>query len=132
MAQPALAPEWDRGILQSVVISRQRDFDALFDGFTELRAVSYVTSARLLLDFIENRGFRRVDILVGENVTVQQLKEDLTHRDRPIVERIASEVESGTLRLRIPPPLPKPRPQSWPAPRIPWRGTKSAALFARN
>lgn len=102
MAQPALAPEWDRGILQSVVISRQRDFDALFDGFTELRAVSYVTSARLLLDFIENRGFRRVEILVGENVTVQQLKEDLTHRDRPIVERIASEVESGTLRLLVP------------------------------
>lgn len=50
MAQPALAPEWDGGILQSVVISRRRDFDELFDGFMEMRAVSYVTSARLLLD----------------------------------------------------------------------------------
>lgn len=49
MTQPALAPEWDRGVLQSVVISRRRDFDALFDGFTELRAVSYITSASLLL-----------------------------------------------------------------------------------
>ncbi len=102
MAQPALAPEWDRGVLESVVISRRRDFDALFDGFTELRAVSYVTSASLLLDLMEDRGFRKVEILVGENVTVQQLKEDLTHRDRSIAERVASEVEAGTLRILVP------------------------------
>src|SRR3972149_6579181 len=102
MAQPALAPEWPNNIIQSVVISRQRDFDALFDGFTELRAVSYVTSAALLLDFMENRSFRRVEVLVGENVTVQQLKGDLTHRGRTVTERIASEVEAGSLRILVP------------------------------
>lgn len=102
MAQAALAPEWDLGVLRSVVISRQRDFDALFDGFTELRAVSYVTSVALLLDFMENRGFRRVEVLVGENVTVQQLKGDLTHRGQTVTERIASEVESGALRILVP------------------------------
>ena len=102
MAQPALAPEWPDNIIQSVVLSRQRDFDALFDGFTDLRAVSYVTSASLLLDFIENRGFRRVELLVGESVSSQQLKEDLTHRDRPVVERVASEVETGSLRILVP------------------------------
>ena len=101
MAQPALALEWDSGVLQTVVISRQRDFDALFEGFTEMRAVSYVTSARLLLDFMENRGFRKVEILVGENVTVQQLKADLKHQERSITERIASEVEAGTLRILV-------------------------------
>lgn len=102
MAQPALAPEWDRGVLQTVVISRQRDFDALFEGFTELRAISYVTSARLLLDFMENRGFRKVEILVGDNVTIQQLKEELAHQERSITERIAGEVEAGTLRILVP------------------------------
>ena len=73
MAQPALAQDWDCGVLQSVVISRQRDFDGLFDGFIELKAVSYVTSARLLVDFMENRGFAKVEMLVGENVTASNL-----------------------------------------------------------
>ena len=102
MTQPALAPEWDRGILQSVVISRRHDFDTLFDGFTELRAVSYTTSASLLIDFLDNRGFRRIELLVGENLTSQQLKEDLAHGDRSVIDRIASEVEAGNLRILVP------------------------------
>ena len=102
MTQPALAPEWDRGILQSVVISRRHDFDTLFDGFTELRAVSYITSASLLIDFLDNRGFRRIELLVGENLTSQQLKEDLARRDRSVIDRIASEVEAGNLRILVP------------------------------
>ena len=102
MTQPALAPEWDRGILQSVVISRRHDFDTLFDGFTELRAVSYTTSASLLIDFLDNRGFRRIELLVGENLTSQQLKEDLARRDRSVIDRIASEVEAGNLRILVP------------------------------
>ena len=102
MTQPALAPEWERSTLQSVVISRRRDFDALFDGFKELRAVSYITSASLLLDFLENRGFRRIELLVGENLTSQQLKEDLARRDRSVIDRIASEVEAGNLRILVP------------------------------
>src|SRR3972149_1081558 len=102
MAQPALAPEWPQDTIQSVVLTRQRDFDALFEGFTYLRAVSYVTSASLLLDFIENRGFRCVELLVGEHVSSQHLKEELTHGDRPIVDRVASEVESGSLRILVP------------------------------
>ena len=101
MAQPALLPNWDI-TLQSVVIARQRDFDALFDGFTELKAVSYVTSCRLLLDFMENRGFTRIEMLVGENLTIQQLKDDLTHQDRTVTERIAAVVESGALRVLVP------------------------------
>jgi hypothetical protein len=102
MAQPALASGWDSGVLQSVVLARQRDFDGLFDGFTELKAVSYVTSTRLLLDFIENRGFAKVEMLVGENVTIQQFKDDLTHQERTVTERIAAHVESGALRMLVP------------------------------
>ena len=67
-----MEPLSDRGELQTAVISRQRDFDALFDGFTELRGVSYITSTRLLLDFIENTGFEKVESLGGDSVTVQQ------------------------------------------------------------
>lgn len=102
MAQPALESLWDSGELQSAVISRQRDFDALFDGFTEFRGVSYITSTRLLLDFMENRGFKKFEILVGDSVTIQQLKEDLAHQERSLTERIAAEVETGALRVLVP------------------------------
>lgn len=102
MAQPALEALWDRGELQTAVISRQRDFDSLFEGFTELRGVSYITSTRLLLDFMENRGFKKVEIVVGDSVTVQQLKDDLAHQERSVTERIAAEVEDGNLRVLVP------------------------------
>lgn len=62
MAQPAFDEFLDRGELQTAVIARQRDFDALFDGFTELRGVSYITSTPLLLDFMENRGLKKAII----------------------------------------------------------------------
>jgi hypothetical protein len=55
-----------------------------------------------LLDFVENRGFTRIEMLVGENVTIQQLKDDLTHQDRTVTERIAALVESGALRVLVP------------------------------
>ena len=47
-------------------------------------------------------GYRRVELLVGENVSSQHLKEELTHGERPIVDRIASEVECGSLRILVP------------------------------
>ena len=102
MTQPALVPKWADGSLHSIVINKRTDFDKLFDGFTELRAVSYVTSASLLLDFIENRGFRHVELLVGESVSAKDLKDDLLEGDRTIIDRVASEVESGNLHILVP------------------------------
>lgn len=102
MAQPALSLEWDDSAVQTVIISRQRDFDALFDGFTEMRAVSYVSSTSLLLDFLGNRGFGRIELLVGDSVDARQLKEDLTQKGPAVAERLAAEVEAGRLRVLLP------------------------------
>jgi hypothetical protein len=55
--------------LRTCLISRRRDFDELFNGFTGMRAVSYVISPDLLLDFIDHRGYAWLEVVVGENLT---------------------------------------------------------------
>lgn len=45
--------------LQTQVIKRRKDFDSLFDGFSKMRAISYVISPDLLLDFFDKRGCSR-------------------------------------------------------------------------
>ena len=89
--------------IKTVVISRQRDFDALFDGFTNLRAISYVSSADLLLEFLDTKGYETVELLVGENLDTKQLKDDLSRKDPAITVRLAQELEAGRLRLLVPP-----------------------------
>ena len=90
-------------MVKTVVISRQRDFDGLFEGFAKLRAISYVSSADLLLELLDQRGFENVELLVGENLDSKQLKDDLAHKDPEITVRLAQELETGRLRLLVPP-----------------------------
>ena len=85
--------------IQSLVMSRPRDFDALFEGFTEMRAIAYVSSAELLLEFLDQRGFNRIELLVGENIATKQLKDDLAEKAPSVTERLASELEAGRLRI---------------------------------
>lgn len=102
LAQVPFSLHLDDATLQPLVISRQRDFDALFQGFSGMRAVSYVSSASLLLDFLDGRGFRTIELLVGDNVDSRQLKDDLSQKSPSVTERLASEVEAGTLRILLP------------------------------
>ena len=88
--------------VQTVVISQQRDFDKLFDGFKHLRAISYVSSAELLLDFLNQQRFENIELLVGENIDAKRLKDDLAQREPSITERLAIEVERGALRILVP------------------------------
>ncbi len=74
-SQASLPIEWDGDRFQTTVISHQRDFDALSERFTELRAISYVSSASLLPGFLDNCGFERIEFLVGDNVDSGQLKD---------------------------------------------------------
>ena len=43
--------------LQTRLIARRNDFEELFDGFIKMRAISYVVSPDLLLEFLEQRGY---------------------------------------------------------------------------
>jgi len=87
--------------LQTRLIARRRDFDELFDGFTGIRAVSYVVSPDLLLDFIDRRGYAWIEVVVGENLT-QSYKRNLEQKPIELVERLEGLVEDGTMRVYVP------------------------------
>jgi hypothetical protein len=103
MTQPLLMMNHGLEAIHTLVISRQRDFDGLFEGFTGLQAISYVSSADLLLEFLDKRGFEHIELLVGENLDTKQLKEDLARKDPTVTVRLAEELEAGRLRLFVPP-----------------------------
>ena len=92
--------------LKTAVIATRGDFDSLFEGFESLRAVSYVVSPDLLLELFTDRGFSRVEIVVGEHLT-RRYKEVLSAKDIEITEALAERVEGGSLRILTP------RGQQW-------------------
>ena len=59
----------DQYLLQTRVISRQSDFDSLFDGYQKMKAISYVASPELLLEFLDKRGYAEIEIVVGDNLS---------------------------------------------------------------
>lgn len=98
MRQAELFPE--AGAIRTAVIAKRADFDALFEGFTGLRAVSYVVSPELLLGFFE-RGYERLEIVVGENMS-EAYRQQLANQGADVAERLAARVASGALRLLLP------------------------------
>lgn len=88
-------------LFETVVISRRKEFEALFDGFTKLRVISYVVSPDLLLEFFDKRGYTEVEVIVGENLSAAY-RQGLEQKGVEVTERLAERVESGTLRIFVP------------------------------
>jgi len=93
-------------VLQTRVISRRRDFEGLFEGFSKMRAVTYVASPDLLLELLDSRGYARVEIIVGESLAPVQLpsvwRQELERRGLEVTGRLAERVENGSLSILVP------------------------------
>lgn len=87
--------------LQTAVITKPGHFDTLFEGFSRLRCISYVTSGSLLLELVHSRGFESVELIVGEDLGPLE-RESLANEGASVVERLAAMVESGKLTVHIP------------------------------
>lgn len=87
--------------LQTQVIMRRKDFDELFNGFNKMRAVSYVISPDILLQFYDKVGYSELEIVVGENLS-ETYKQNLEQKEIEVVERLEGLVETGALRVFIP------------------------------
>lgn len=74
--------------LRTQVITRRKDFDELFNGFSKMRAVSYVMSVDLLLDFYDRRGYTDLEIVVGENLS-ESYRQGLEQQNIEVVGRLA-------------------------------------------
>ncbi|MEK7389870.1 MAG: phospholipase D family protein [Elusimicrobiota bacterium] len=98
MSQDSLFP--DPQSLSTIVILRRKDFDGLFVGFKKLKAVSYVVSPDLLLEFFD-RGYTEVEVVVGENLT-EHYRQDLAQKDANVTQRLAERMAGGSLKVYIP------------------------------
>ncbi len=99
MSQPTLFTETP---FQTCLISRRKDFETLFEGFTSMKAISYVASPDLLLEFMEKLGYSRIEILVGENLS-EPYRQALEQKGISVIEQLASRVQQGSLVIHIPP-----------------------------
>jgi hypothetical protein len=88
--------------VETKIISRREDFEMLFDGFTGMRAISYVVSSDLLREFFQKRGYQKIEVVVGEDLTEPGLRQELQGKPTEIVEELAERVGSGVLRILIP------------------------------
>ena len=100
MSQPSLFP--DPQALKSRIIARRKDFDSLFDGYTRLRAISYVVSPQVLVDFLEKRGYESAEAVVGENLA-ESYRQTLAQAGAGPTERLAALVAAGRVKLLVPP-----------------------------
>lgn len=87
--------------LQTRLIAKRGDFEKLFDGFTKMRAVSYVVSPDLLLEFFNQRGYTELEVVVGDNLS-EVYRKDLEHKGVEVTDQLAELVEKGALRIFIP------------------------------
>lgn len=99
MRQDSLFPEGEA--LQSKLIAKRKDFEGLFAGFTRLRAVSYVVSTDLLLEFLEKHHFESLEVVVGENLA-QAYRQALAENGADAALRLARLLEEGRLRVYVP------------------------------
>jgi len=90
------------GHVETKVIARREDFEALFDGFTKMRAIAYVVSSDLLREFFEKRGYQDIEVVVGEDLTEPALRQELQDKPIEVLEALATRVENGSLRILIP------------------------------
>lgn len=87
--------------LQTQVITKRKDFEQLFDGFERMRAVSYVVSPDLLLEFFDQHGYSELEVVVGENLS-EAYRNDLERKGVEVTDRLAELVEKGALRIFVP------------------------------
>ncbi len=87
--------------LRTQIIARRKDFEELFDGFARMRAISYVISPDLLLEFFDKRGYTQLEVVVGENLS-EVYRKDLGQKGVEVTDQLAELVEKGALRIFVP------------------------------
>ena len=84
------------------VISKPKDFGSLFEGFKVLKAISYVASPLLILDFFDRYNYEKVEILIGEKLSVSEEYRDILRDKKDVIERLVELIESGKLKIFFP------------------------------
>ena len=90
-----------RGIelpFKTKVLKRRNQWDKLFDEFLSMKAISFVTQPEFLLDYFEQRNYRRIELLVGKGL-VDNYKTDMADTKWQTVEDLHQRTSKGELVL---------------------------------
>jgi len=99
----SLKPIRFRPQLKTIVLTQPKDFEKLFEGFTSLRAVSYVHSPDLLLEFLEEKGYDKVEWVAGDREHIEDdLRRALASKGVEPILHLMNLVRAGRFRLWIP------------------------------
>ena len=102
MQTNSLFTEDNQPDLNSQIIAKRQDFDKLFEGFHSLKAISYVTSPTVLLEYIEKKGFNQVELVVGDSISEPSLKESLKGQSIETIEKLEEHISNGLIKILVP------------------------------
>ena len=81
-----------------VTLKRRNQWDKLFDGFSRMKAISFVVQPVFLLEYFSKRGYEEIEILVGKGLT-EQYKEKMSETKWQTVDELHERVSSDELKL---------------------------------
>jgi len=89
--------------LKTIILTKQKDFEGLFVGFTRLRAVSYAHSLDLLLEFVEQKGYSEVEWIAGDRQHIEDdYRRALASKGVEPILRLMNLMQAGAFQLWIP------------------------------
>ena len=87
---------------RTLYLQKPGDFDKLISGYTSIRAISYVTSPSFVLSIFEKYGFGNMQLLVGENISVNHYKQDLQNKQIKLIQKMMHLVRDEKLQIYFP------------------------------
>jgi len=83
---------------QMATLKRRNQWDMLFEGFSSMKAISFVVQPVFLLEYFSKRGYDKIELLVGKGLT-EGYKEKLTDTKWQTIEELHEKTDSGELCL---------------------------------
>ena len=99
-SQGAGSPNLEYRHPRTVILRKPSDFKRLRQGFTRMRAVSFVSDPSLILRMLESEGLEEIELIVGEEYKL--LKAAMVEGGVDVVDRMSGHIARGSLRLFIP------------------------------
>ena len=100
-SQLSLFPQHSSGV-QTLYLQKPKDFEELISGFKEIKAVSYVASPSIILSIFEKHKFERMQLLVGENISMKHYKKDLENKQISQIQKLMHLVRERKLSVLFP------------------------------
>ncbi len=87
---------------RTLYLQKPKDFENLISGYTNIKAVSYVASPSLVLSIFEKYGFRKMLLLVGENISINHYKKELGSKQMDLIKKMMHLVRAQKLTVYFP------------------------------